>query len=85
MSNIPQLIDEIHRRRVERARRMTPDEKFEAGERLFLMACEVTKAGIRDAYPEMSDVEVLSILRQRLALRRKVEESQWTNAKPLIK
>ena len=85
MSNIPQLIDDIHRRRVERARRMTPDEKFEAGERLFLMACEVTKDGIRDANPELSEVEVMTVLRQRLALRRKVEESEWANTIRLIK
>ena len=40
-----ELIDEIYRERVLRARAMSPEEKFLAGPRLFEMACRITMDG----------------------------------------
>jgi hypothetical protein len=70
------LIDEIYREKVLRARRTPPEEKFLDGPRLFEMACEFTKSGIRAQHPDADEFEVLEILRQRLALRRRLEESR---------
>jgi hypothetical protein len=73
MESIKELADALYREEVERARRMSPEEKFWAGPRLFDMACEVTKAGIRHQHPEASEDEVRRILRERLALAEKLE------------
>jgi hypothetical protein len=47
---------------------MSPEEKLFAGAELFDYACEITKAGIRDQFPEADEEEVLRILRERLVL-----------------
>ncbi len=69
-----QLVDEIYRERVRRARAMTADEKFVAGPELFEYACEITMDGIREQHPQADEAEVRRILAERLALRRKFEE-----------
>jgi hypothetical protein len=63
-----ELIDAVYRDKVEAARRMSPEEKLFAGAELFDYACEITKAGIRDQFPEADEEEVLRILRERLVL-----------------
>ena len=70
----PQLVDELYRDRVRRARAMTAEEKFVAGPDLFEYACEITLAGIREQHPHSDETEVRRILADRLALRRKLEE-----------
>jgi hypothetical protein len=55
---------------------MSPEDKFLAGPRLFELACEITKAGIRDQYPDASEGEVQEILARRLAWRRKQDEQE---------
>jgi hypothetical protein len=65
--------DELYRERVLRARRMAPEEKLLAGEELFEWACAVTLAGIRDQFPNTNEDERRQILKQRLALREKLE------------
>jgi len=57
-----------------RARRMTPEEKFLEGERLFKEECEQMKADIRREMPEMCEEMVFCELRARLDLRREEEE-----------
>jgi hypothetical protein len=69
-----QLIDLLYREEILQARRMPPEEKLLAGERLFEWACEITLAGIRDQFPEYSEAQCRSALARRLALRRKLEE-----------
>ena len=46
-----ELIDDIYRERVLRARAMSPEEKFLAGPRLFEMACRITMDGIGVSTP----------------------------------
>jgi len=45
-------LKELCREDVLDARRLSPEEKFLAGPRLFDLACEFTKAGIRNQHPE---------------------------------
>lgn len=69
------LADEIYQERVERARRAAPEEKILAGQRLFESACEITLAGIRDQNPGFSEEQCRAILRDRLAWRRRREQT----------
>lgn len=68
-----ELIDELYRERVLRARATPPEEKFLDGARLFDMARRVMADGIRDQYPDADEQRVREILRERLALLRRLE------------
>ena len=67
------LIDDLYRERLERARQMTPEEKLFAGPRLFEQACRVMRDGIRHQFPEADANRVEEILTERLAMIRKLE------------
>ena len=69
------LIDELYREELREAREMTPEEKLRAGQQLFEAACRVTLAGIRSQNPSATKEQCLEILRQRLVLQRKLEET----------
>ncbi len=69
------LIDELYRQELREARAMAPAEKVRAGQQLFEAACRVTLAGIRNQNPGASEERCLEILRQRLVLQRRLEES----------
>ncbi len=71
-----ELIDEIFRSRVRAARAMPPEEKLLAGARLFDRSCRIMCDGIRDEYPDADERRVQEILRERLALARRLEQSQ---------
>jgi hypothetical protein len=70
----PELIDELYREEVRDARRMPPEEKLLAGQRLFEAACRITLAGIENQYPELDEKGRLEMLRNRLELQRKMEQ-----------
>jgi hypothetical protein len=72
MEPTQELIDEIYRERVLRARRTPPGEKLLDGPRLFDRACRIMKDGIRFQRPDATEIEVEAILRQRLALVRRL-------------
>ncbi len=72
MGPTKELIDDIYRERVLRARRTPIEQKILAGAELFDSACEVTCAGIRHQYPEADEARVQAILRERLALGRRL-------------
>jgi len=69
------LAEELFRERVLEARRMSPEEKVLASQQLFESACEITLAGIRNQFPGQSEDSYLQILRERLALRRKLQRT----------
>ena len=69
-----ELIDSLYRQDILQARRMAPEEKLLAGERLFEWACEITLAGIRHQFPDYSEAQCRETLARRLALRRAMEE-----------
>lgn len=74
MEPTQELIDDIYRERVLRARRMSPAEKLLAGGQLFDMACQITMAGIRHQHPDADENRVRQILVERIALRQRLEE-----------
>ncbi len=69
------LIDELDREELREARAMNPTDKILAGQRLFESACRITLAGIRHQNPAASEDECLEILRQRLELQRRLEQT----------
>jgi len=70
-----QLIDDIYREKVQRARGTPIPEKLLAGPRLFAYACEAMRAGIRAQHPAASAELVEQILRQRLESAQRREDS----------
>jgi hypothetical protein len=73
MGPTKELIDDIYRERVLRARRTPIEQKVLAGAELFEFACRVTCDGIRHQNPGIDEAEVQRILRDRLALVRRLE------------
>ena len=69
-----ELIDDLYRERVLRARATPPGEKLLDGLRLFERACEWMKAGIRNEFPDADDQQVQQILIDRINRLRQVEE-----------
>lgn len=63
---IPKLADAIYRERVIRARMVPSSQKMGWGPELFSEACSRMRAGIRMQFPESTEQEVESTLRQRL-------------------
>jgi hypothetical protein len=68
-----ELLDDLFRERVLRARRTPPEEKLLEGARLFDLTCRIMRDGIRDEYPDADEQRVEEILAQRLALLRRLE------------
>lgn len=73
MEPTKELIDDIYRERVRRARRMTPGERLIAGPRLFDDVCAMVKAGIRGQFPEFSEEQVEQEFLRRLSIARRLE------------
>lgn len=67
-------LGEDYWRQVDRARQMTPEERFREGLDLFDRSLRLMTAGIRAQFPEASDDEVRRIRRERLAIARSLEE-----------
>ena len=74
MQPTPELIDELYRERVLRARQMSPEEKLLAGPQLFDDVCERMRAGIGSQYPDANEQRVNQILAERVNRLRQIEE-----------
>jgi hypothetical protein len=61
---------------VERARRMTGDERFREGLALFDRALGLMSDGIRHQFPQATPAEIATIRRERLAINRACESSR---------
>lgn len=70
-----QLGDEIFRDRIRAAREMSPAEKLAASGDLFDEVCERMRSGIRAQFPDADDGTVEGILRERLQISRRLEQS----------
>jgi hypothetical protein len=70
------LIDSIYRERVLAARSMRPEDKILAGPRLFDFSCRIMADGICNEHPEADANAVQKILNERLALIRRLEQTQ---------
>jgi len=74
MEPTKELIDALYRERVERARQMSPADKVLAGLRLFELTSRIMADGIRDQFPDADEHRIQEILRERLALSRRLED-----------
>jgi hypothetical protein len=74
MGPTKELIDDIYRERVLRARETPLEQKLRAGPQLFERACRLMAAGIRDEYPDATEQEVEDILTRRLETLRRLRE-----------
>jgi hypothetical protein len=68
------LVESLFGEKVRVARGMSLTDRLLAGPRLFDLACEFAKAGIRAAAPDADEQRVMELLRQRLALARRLEK-----------
>jgi len=68
-----QLVNDHYWQQVGQARAMSDTEKLLAGPRLFRRSCRIMCDGIRNEYPQASDEDVQRILRERLALAKRLE------------
>ncbi len=74
MEPTQELIDDLFRERVLRARQESPEEKLLDGPRLFDMCCRIVADGIRNQFPDADEQRVQEILVQRIALMRRLEK-----------
>jgi hypothetical protein len=74
-SDFQPLADALYWERVERARRLTPEQRLMAGPELFDYACTITLSALREQMPGAGEAEVLEAPRRRLAVKRKLEEA----------
>jgi hypothetical protein len=66
-------MDQSTREQIERARRMTPDERFREGLALCDRTFRLMQDGIRHQFPAASPQDVQRILRERLDRVRAIE------------
>jgi hypothetical protein len=68
-----QLIDELYLDKVRAAREMSPEQKLLAGPRLFERSCRIMLDGLRHENPDASEERLQQLLRERLAIIRRLE------------
>ena len=73
MGPTKELVDDIYRERVLRARWTPIEQKLVAGAELFEFACRLACDGIRHQNPGIDESRVQQILSDRLALARRLE------------
>lgn len=73
MGPTEELIDDIFREKVLRARQTAPDENLLDGPRLFDMECRIMTDNIRNEHPEADDQQVQAILAEQIAVLRPLE------------
>jgi hypothetical protein len=78
MQPTQELIDDIYREKVERAREASMAEKFFDGLFLFDHACEWAKAGLRNRFPQDNEEQIQQRLLAQLALLKSLEPQAWT-------
>jgi len=67
MGPTQELIDDLYRERVLRARATPVEDKFLAGPQLFAAVCRRMADGIRNENPEADERRVQDLLAERLA------------------
>ncbi|QDU27655.1 hypothetical protein ETAA8_27440 [Anatilimnocola aggregata] len=73
-----ELIDDIYRERIERARRTPMEEKMFDGLKLFADACEWARVGLRARFPNESEEQIEYRLRAQLDRLKAIEPNAWT-------
>lgn len=77
------MIDEIFREKVLRARRQSPESKFEQGIELFELSLVRMRGGIRAQNPQFTEEQVEMELRRRLARARQIQEHGFYSDRPI--
>ena len=67
------LADALYWERIDRARKMSPEERMKAGPELFDYACSITLTALREQMPDAKEADLLAALRRRLALKKQLE------------
>ena len=70
------LIDQIERDKIRRAEKMSPGDRLLAGPRLFDLASQFTKAGLRAQHPGASEDRIHELFRERLRRVRQMERAE---------
>ncbi|HQU44741.1 MAG TPA: hypothetical protein PK867_18140 [Pirellulales bacterium] len=73
MQPTKQLIDELYLDKIRAAREMSPEQKLLAGPRLFERSCRIMLDGLRHENPGADEERLQQLLRERLALVRRLE------------
>ena len=76
MGPTQELVDDIYAEKVRRARATPIEEKLIAGLKLYEMAHEAVRAGIRAQFPNLSPQEFEAKLRERRAIIARIEEKE---------
>lgn len=71
---VGETIDDLLRDKLRAAERMSEEDRFLAGPRLFDFACRIALDGIRSQFPDANECEVREILRQRMEMARRLEQ-----------
>ncbi len=79
MQPTQELIDDIYREKVERARQMPFDDKLLGGLFLFANECKLAKAGLRAQFPDETEAEIQRRLIAQFDLLESLEPQAWTN------
>jgi len=74
-SEFQALADKLYWQKVERARRIKPEDRMKAGPELFDYACTITLGALREQMPGADEAELLEALRARLAIKRRLEDA----------
>jgi hypothetical protein len=74
MQPTQELVDELYREEVLRARATPPEQKLLDGPPLFEFTCRIMMDGIRDENPDADETRIQQILAQRLNLLRRLEQ-----------
>ena len=69
-----ELVDQLYRQEILRARRIPPDQRLLDGMRLFERSCGLMMDGIRDEQPDADEQQVTEILIKRISRLRKIDE-----------
>jgi hypothetical protein len=69
------LADALYWEKVERARRLSPEERMHAGPELFDYACSITMNALRERFPDATEAQLLEKIRERISIKRQLEEA----------
>lgn len=75
---LQRLATSIYREKVARARATPTKDKLFSGIELFDRVVPRMRAGVKMQHPEADDAEVERVLRKRMAILRRLDETAWT-------
>jgi hypothetical protein len=74
MGPTQEMVDELYREQIRRARATPPEQRLLDGIRLFEFSCRILMDGIRDQNPGADEARVRDLLAQRFDLLRRLEQ-----------